>query len=304
MPSTCARATAPTPGRTRMSTPTIVVSAPISAGSHPPRSCTAAQISARPLTTAQAPIRTTRTSVVTPGQISVITPASTPSMPATMSAGRWPPSARPRKAPNSSARASAVMPGQIRAMMPNTMARTPRSAGTQTCLFIAMGLPLSLMSCRWVGFRSGSDRFRRGWCARPGDGQLAGVVEVDQDGRPVVHVNLDRGAADTGLHLALDVPAERARAEHRVEAGPRDMPARGIGNPYRDLAFGQPVAQLVEHEVDDAFDLGHRQWLPCPGLTFRAVRAQTRSRRRQRVRSATGAATRRWPRPTAGWLAP
>src|SRR5215510_13533821 len=42
------------------------------------------------------------------------------------------------KAPNSMARASTVMPGQIRAMMPKTIARTPRNASTQTCLFVAM----------------------------------------------------------------------------------------------------------------------------------------------------------------------
>ena len=80
------------------------------------------------------------------------------------------------------------------------------------------------------------------------DGKLA-VGVSDADDRAVEDVAGQQGAADPGLHLPADEPAQRPRPVDRVEALPGDE-APGLGGGLqRHLPLAEPGPQVIEHEV-------------------------------------------------------
>src|SRR5205807_6013544 len=87
------------------------------------------------------------------------------------------------------------------------------------------------------------------------DGQLA-VLVADADDGAVAHVAAEQGAPDPGLDLAADEPAQRPRPVDRVVALPGDEAPGVRGDLQLHLPLAEPGPQVVQHEVDDALDLG------------------------------------------------
>src|SRR5689334_1332584 len=86
------------------------------------------------------------------------------------------------------------------------------------------------------------------------DSKLA-VGVSDADYGPVEDVAGEQGAADPGLDLAADEPAQRPRPVDRVVALLGDK-APGVGGDLKlHLPLAQPGPEVIEHEVDDVLDL-------------------------------------------------
>ena len=97
------------------------------------------------------------------------------------------------------------------------------------------------------GRRDGGFRIR--------DGELAVVRRRHGWCRAVGQVAPQQRTADRGLDLVGDVAAQRPGAVDRVEAVFGDEPAGRLGELEGDPPLGQPLAQLVELQVDDPLDL-------------------------------------------------
>src|SRR5271170_6255985 len=91
-------------------------------------------------------------------------------------------------------------------------------------------------------------------------GDLA-VRQTDADDGAVADIAGHQGASDPGLDLAADEPAQRAGTVDRVEALLRDVPAGLLAELEGHLPVGEPGPQIVEHQVNDALDLGGGQRL-------------------------------------------
>ena len=70
-----------------------------------------------------------------------------------------------------------------------------------------------------------------------------------------MHVAGEQRPTDAGLDLVGDEAAQRAGAVDRVEALLGDEATRVLGHLERHAAIGEPGAQVVEHQLDDALDL-------------------------------------------------
>ncbi len=74
--------------------------------------------------------------------------------------------------------------------------------------------------------------------------------------RSVGDVAAEQGSTESGLDLVGDETAQRTGPVDRVVALPDDEAPGPLGDLERDPAIGQAGADLVEHQLHDALDLG------------------------------------------------
>ena len=91
-----------------------------------------------------------------------------------------------------------------------------------------------------------------------GDDELV-VAHVDPHGGPLDGPVAQQRAGDLGLDLSGDESTQRPGPVHRVVALLRDEAAGALADLHRDVAFGEPHAQVGQHELDDVLDLARAE---------------------------------------------
>ena len=81
------------------------------------------------------------------------------------------------------------------------------------------------------------------------------MVRTDLDRRAVGQRAVDDLPRERRLDNALDQPLERARAEHRIVAFLRDVPARGFGQLDAQVALGEQLLESLQLQADDVLEL-------------------------------------------------